>query len=125
VSDQTRTPPITAVPLSQFEGTVTVAEQIALTDATVRAHVSYAVAGAFVATNLLTAIGVAYIFIQDNANLVASLITTSDRVITPNVVMTIIGATTIQLGALALTMGKYLYPGSSKPTRQKRTSLSS
>lgn len=99
-----------AVPLSTFEGPATVAESIALTDARVRAHISYAIAGAFVLANILTLAGVAYIFHEDNVNIVSGIMTKADRVVTPNVVMTIIGATTIQLGALALTMSKYLYP---------------
>ncbi len=89
---------------------LSIGEKIALNDARVRTHVSYAVAGAFVLANMLTLAGVAYIFREDNRNIVAKLITPSERVITSPVVMTIIGATTIQLGALALAMGKYLYP---------------
>ena len=61
--------------------------------------------------NVLTLAGVGYIFHEDNANLVAKVIATPDRVVTPGVVMAIVGATTVQLGALALTMGRYLYPG--------------
>jgi len=99
-----------SVPLSIFEGPASVAESIALTDARVRTHVSYAIAGAFVLANILTLAGVAYIFYEDNANIVAGIMTKPSRVITPHVVITIIDATTIQLGALALTMGKYLYP---------------
>ncbi len=76
-----------------------------------RAHVSYAISGAFVLANVLTLAGVGYIFHEDNANLVAKVIATPERVVTPGVVMAIVGATTVQLGALALTMGRYLYPG--------------
>jgi len=63
-----------------------------------------------VLANVLTLAGVAYIFHADNANIVAKAMNSDDRVITPRVVMAIVGATTIQLGALAITMGKYLYP---------------
>ncbi len=106
------------VPLTAFEGSVSVAEQIALTDAKVRQHISYAIAGAFVVANVLTLAGVAYVFHEDNANIIAHVMTAQDRVITPRVVMAIVGGTTIQLGALTLTMGRYLYPGA---LRQKRS----
>ena len=85
------------VPLSAFQETVSVAEQIALTDARVRQHVSYAIAGAFVVANVLTLAGVAYLFHEDNANIVAHVMTAQDRVITPRVVMAIVGATTYNL----------------------------
>ena len=103
------------VSLSKWEGSVSVAEHIALTDAKVRQNVSYVVTCAFVIANVLTLAGVAYVFHEDNANIVARLIEPGDRVITPHVIMTIVGATTVQPGALALTMGRYLFPG---PGRQ-------
>ena len=98
----------------------TVAEEIALTDAKVRGHVSYAIAAAFVLTNVLTLVGVGYIFGADNANIIAHVMESKDRVITPRVVMTIIGATTVQLGSLALIMGKYLFPATPKPPLLQR-----
>ena len=116
----TKVPAGGLVPLSTYEGPASVAESIALTDARVRAHISYAIAGAFVLANVLTLAGVAYIFHEDNANIVAGLMAKADRVITPRVVMTIIGATTVQLGALAFTMGKYLYPAPPQPSLLQR-----
>ncbi len=111
------------VPLSTLAEPVhvTVGEKIALTDARVRAHVSYAIAGAFVFANVVTLAGVAYIFHADNANIVAKTTASSDRVITPRVVMAIVGATTIQLGALAITIGKYLYPSTPNPAGRSST----
>ena len=112
--------PGSLVPLTAFEGSVSVAEQIALTDAKVRQHVSYAIAGAFVVANVLTLAGVAYVFHEDNANVIVHAMTAQDRVITPGVVMAIVGATTVQLGALAFTMGRYLYPGAPRPSLLQR-----
>jgi uncharacterized membrane protein len=98
------------LPLSGFSEKYSVAERIALTDAKVRTHVSYAIVAVFLLADILTLTGVGYIFRDDNANIKAHVITPQDRFITPQVVMTIIGATTVQLGALVLTMAKYLYP---------------
>ena len=93
----------------------TVGEEIALTDAKVRRTVSYVIVGAFVFANLVTLAGVAIIVREDNANIVAHAMAAQDRVITPGVVMALVGATTIQLGALAVTMGRYLYPAAYRP----------
>ena len=71
-----------------------------------RAQVSYAMSGAFGQANVLSLAGMGYIFHEDNANLVAKVIATPERAVTPGVVMAIVGATTVQLGALALTMGR-------------------
>ncbi len=57
----------------------------------------------------LTLAGVVFIFETDNANIIAKVIAPEYRVINANVVMTVVGGTTVQLGALALTMGRYLY----------------
>jgi len=95
--------------ITQFEPNGTLAERIALSDARVRQHVSYAIAAAFLAANFLTLAGVAYIFETDNANIIAKIIAPEYHVINANVVMTVVGGTTVQLGALALTMGRYLY----------------
>lgn len=103
------------VSLDHIAESISVAERIALTDARVRAHVSYAIASAFVLANVLTLAGVAYMFHVDSLSLAAKVINAQERVITPPVVMSIIGATTVQLGALAFTMGKYLFPVWAKP----------
>ena len=98
------------VPLSGFEQPISVGEQIALTDSRIRQHVSYVIAGTFVLANILTLFGIAYVFRVDNANIAGHVIDAGGRVITPNVIVALVSGTTVQLGALALTMGRYLYP---------------
>jgi hypothetical protein len=34
----------------------------------------------------------------------------ADRIVTAGLLMTLVGATTVQLGALTILMGKYLFP---------------
>jgi hypothetical protein len=53
--------------ITQFEPNGTLAERIALTDARVRQHVSYAIAAAFLLANFLTLAGVAFILETDCA----------------------------------------------------------
>ena len=89
---------------------LTVEEEIALTDSRVRTRVTYVIVSAFIVANLLTLAGVAYVFQADNAHILDKLTAPDNRVITSNVVITLISATTVQLGALALIMGKYVFP---------------
>ena len=91
---------------------MTVEEEIALTDSRVRARVTYVIVSVFVLANVLTLAGVAYIFRADNENIVAKAISADHRVVTADVVITLLSATTVQLRALALIMGKYLFPAS-------------
>jgi hypothetical protein len=56
--------------------------------------------------------GVWLAFQEDVALLTAtgSKYTAADRLVTTNLLMTLIGATTVQLGAMIVLMGKYLFP---------------
>ena len=82
-----------------------------LRDAALRRAVTYAIVGAFLFVNLLTTLGIAWIYRNDQAELARHLITPADRIITTNIVVTAVGATTVQLGALALLIGRFLFPG--------------
>jgi hypothetical protein len=88
-----------------------VADQIALSDARVRARVSYVIIGAFLVVNLATLLGLYLIYLADAAELQAKLVAPNQRVIDSRVVMTLLGATTVQLGSMAVIMAKYLFPG--------------
>lgn len=47
----------------------------------------------------------------DLALLRQTLIKPDERLVTTEVVMTVIGATTVQLGAIMYTIARYLFPG--------------
>ncbi|HVC63496.1 MAG TPA: hypothetical protein VND19_24420 [Acetobacteraceae bacterium] len=49
-------------------------------------------------------------FNQEMAALQNKVYAASDRIITSPLLMTLVGATTVQLGALTILMGKYLFP---------------
>jgi hypothetical protein len=51
----------------------------------------------------------------DQSNIAAHLITPADRIITNQVVMTLLGATAVQVGAIAVIIARYLFPGGSSP----------
>ncbi len=87
-----------------------VADRIALSDARVRTTVAYTVIAAFLVVNLATLFGLYVLYREDAANLAARLVSPDQRVINANVVMTLLGATTVQLGAMAIILAKYLFP---------------
>jgi hypothetical protein len=47
----------------------------------------------------------------DQHNIASKLITPADRVITNQVIMTLLGATAVQVGAIAAIIAQYLFPG--------------
>jgi len=54
------------------------------------------------------------LMILDQRNLRAHLIAPGDRIITGQVIMALLGATTVQVGAIAAIMARYLFPGRSR-----------
>jgi len=66
---------------------------------------------AFVQANavMLAARGVRVLL--DEINILFRLVSPGDRIITPQVFMTLVGATTVQVGAIAATIARYLFPG--------------
>ena len=87
-----------------------VADQIALSDARVRSNVSYAIIAAFLIVNLATLAGLYLIYTSDAAELQAKPVAPEQRIIKTQVVIALLGATTVQLGSMAVIMAKYLFP---------------
>ena len=94
---------------------LTVDQQIALGDAQVRQQVTQGnldmrqrmargVGWTFGIANGVTLLGVAVLAGLDQWNMVRGTITTADRIVDQKVVMTLIGATTVQVGAIAFIM---------------------
>ncbi len=96
--------------LRTIERDFTVPEQIALRDVAIRERFASTVLWLFVATNafVLTALGLLYW--QDIIHLDAGRIAPVDRIIDARVVMTLLGATTVQLGAVIYTMARAIFP---------------
>ncbi len=92
-----------------------VADRIVLSDARVRALVSYAVCAAFLAVNLATVAGLSAVHLDDYANIRLKLATADQAVVNARVLMALLGATTVQLGLMAVIMVRYLLPISRPP----------
>lgn len=69
-----------------------------------------AIVATFVIANAIVLAGVWFMFNEELAALQNKVYPASDRVITSQLLMALVGATTIQLGALTILMGKYLFP---------------
>jgi hypothetical protein len=94
------------------DGQIPVADRIALSDAGLRKLVAVAIVLAFLVVNGAVLWGIWIVFQKDIELLTAvgSKFAASDRIVTTNLLMALVGATTVQLGALIVLIGKYLFP---------------
>jgi hypothetical protein len=95
-------------------------EQIALhhadlrqQDANLRKRVAYWIIGVFIGANLVTMVALGILAWLDQGNIQSKLIAPGDRIITSQVFMALLGATTVQIGAIMVIIARYLFPGRS------------
>ncbi len=89
---------------------VPVVDRIALGDLGIRERFAGTMLVLFVATNafVLAALGVLFWF--DHQQLAAGLIAPDERIVDTRVVIALLGATTVQLGAVIYTMSRAIFP---------------
>jgi hypothetical protein len=90
---------------------LSVADHVALQDADLRKWMADQVVPAFVRANGLTLAALAVLVVLDEINVAVHLIAPGDRIITEKVIMALLGATTVQVGAIAALIARYLFPG--------------
>jgi hypothetical protein len=95
-----------------------VADQIALGDQDIRRRFANRVMWLFVLANIFVMGGLGVAFWQDGVQLRAHLIAPGEKVVNSHVVMALLGATTVQLGTVILTITRALFPTS--PVEQGR-----
>ncbi len=88
----------------------TVAEKIALQDAALRERVAEDVVRTFVRVNAAVLAIIAVMFASDVALELLGTRVPGDCLVSTAVVVALISAATVQLGAIAILMGKYLFP---------------
>jgi hypothetical protein len=88
---------------------LSVADQVTLRDADLRDWMAKVVIPAFLTANKWTLFVLGGLVVLDEINLALHL--TGDRIITEKVIMTLLGATTVQVGAIAYAIARYLFPG--------------
>ena len=81
---------------------VTVDEHIAISDATLREQMTNKLIRLFVGSNIVVLLLVIVVFVAD--------IIRNTSIINTNVIMALIGATTVQLGAIMVSISAYLFP---------------
>jgi hypothetical protein len=65
---------------------------------------------AFLAVNLATVAGLYAVHLDDFANIRMKLATADQAVVNARVLIALLGATTVQLGSMAVIMVQYLFP---------------
>ena len=96
---------------SAAEG-ISVQDKIALDEARTRKWVAIAIVTAFIFVNGAVLWGIWQVFLTDIDLLTrsGSAFKASDRIVTTNLLISLVSATTVQLGALIVLIGKYLFP---------------
>jgi hypothetical protein len=97
----------TGTPLSDFS--MSIPDKIVLGAASIRRNIAYAIMGLFVVVNLATLYFVYRLFQFDQGNLASKLAGPGERVVSSPVVMTLLGATTVQLGTVMVIMARFVF----------------
>jgi hypothetical protein len=92
---------------------LSVADQVTLQDASLRGWMANRVVPAFVWANGLTLGALGVLALLDEANIIFRLIAPGDRIVNHQVIMALLGATTVQVGVIAAIIARYLFPGGS------------
>jgi hypothetical protein len=90
---------------------LSVQDRIALRTQYLREWVAGGIMVLFILANALMLYVVYRLVWLDQANLEAHLITPVDRIISNQVIMALLGATAVQVGAIAVIIARYLFPG--------------
>jgi hypothetical protein len=85
-------------------------EQIALGDLEIRKQFASKIVWLFVGSNIFVMLALGVGFWSDYSQLASKTIMQDHRIIDTKVIMTLIGATTVQLGAVIYTMTQAIFP---------------
>jgi hypothetical protein len=86
-------------------------EQIKRGVARLRRWMAGRVVRVFVQANCVTLAALGVLVVLDEVNIYFRLAAPGDRIITNQVIMTLLGATTVQVGVIAAIIARYLFPG--------------
>jgi hypothetical protein len=100
---------VTAQSLSGKKSDLSVKNQIALGDASIRRNIAYLTISLFALVNIVTLIFIGVLYYFDQRDIVRHLVPANDRVVNSQVVISLLGATTVQLGAIAVIMARGVF----------------
>jgi hypothetical protein len=90
---------------------LTVLEQVALQDAETRKWMARRIVWTFIGGDVVTLVALAFLVWLDQGNIEHKLIIPSDRIVSNQVIMALLAATTVQVGTIAAIIARYLFPG--------------
>ena len=97
------------------------ADQVALGDLGIRRAFARNVMILFAVANLFVLIGLGVVFAMDCIQLADHQISPSQRVVSSEVLMTLLGATTVQLGTVVYTITRAIFPAGVAPVSGRAT----
>jgi hypothetical protein len=95
---------------------LSVADRVTLQDAGLREWMANRVVPAFLWANGLTLAAIGILVVLDEVNIARHLTAPGERIINSQVIMALLGATTVQVGAIAALMSTSQAPNRSVPT---------
>jgi hypothetical protein len=104
-----------------------VADHVAMSDASVRRHdallrrhdallrrwVAQRIMKVFVTANIVTLVAFVALVALDQGDIQTKVFAPADRLVSSQVFMALLGATTVQVGTIAVIMARYLFPSRS------------
>jgi hypothetical protein len=89
---------------------LSVADESALGDHQPRQWMARRIVWTFVVANAVTLAALALLVWLDQNNMAAHLISPADRIVGNQVILALLGATTVQVGTVAAIIARYLFP---------------
>lgn len=108
------TAPVVGLEQEAEQDGLSVADRIALQDADLRQWMTNRMVRAFIWANGVTLAALGSLVLLDEINIGFHLISPADRIVTHQVLMALLGATTVQVGTIAAIIARYLFPGRSR-----------
>lgn len=99
--------------VAEKEG-LSVSDRIALGDAELRKLMAERMLQTFGWANAVALATTVAFVVLDQVNLALGLIPAGNRIVTQQVLMALLGATTVQVGTIAVIIARYLFPGRSR-----------
>jgi hypothetical protein len=88
-------------------------EQVKLGDYNLRKWMAIRIVWVFIGGNIVTLVGLGVLVWLDQMNIERKLVTPGDRIVDRQVIMTLLAATAVQVGAITVIVARYLFPGRS------------
>jgi CRISPR/Cas system-associated protein Csm6 len=92
---------------------LSVADQLRMRDQALREWLANKVMPSFLWANGLALGAIVLLVALDEINIYFRLAAPGDRIVSSQVIMTLLGATTVQVGVIAAIIARYLFPGRS------------